>query len=313
MKFVSRRDWGARPLVSPASRNITPAQGGVSIHWEGSKLGEYAHDVCDDRVRGIQRFHIDRRGWADVAYTALVCRHGFVYEGRWIGRRTAANGTNTGNDGWYAVCAIMGQGDKATPEMKSGIKAAVEHLWAKGARRRVNGHRDHLATDCPGNELYTWLRAGMPVGGEPEPPAVEQPLKRMCVLGSREGERQTVAAGAAESVRFAVEFVDPDDLHEAEGASVVPRAAGEYVLWARATLDGLRRGDRVRLRFSRHAADRGFVSEIHGEDRLGHGRALDTSLHTIDRLVPADRLHFQIVNPNDYPVTVVSSEFRLAR
>lgn len=190
LEIVTRAEWHASPRVSPASRNIHPEKGGVAIHWGGDRLGTVAHAECVNIVRSYQRFHIRSRGWADIAYTYLVCQHGKVFEGRGPGRRTAANGTTRANDAWYAVCALMGKGDKATPELLAALRGAVEHLWDMGARSRVSGHRDHWATDCPGPELYGWLSDGMRLDGQavavPEPDRGRPPFPgRLLKLGVR--------------------------------------------------------------------------------------------------------------------------------
>ena len=160
MKLVSRAAWGARSRST--STNITPGNGGVSIHCVGASHINDSHGNCAGRVRGIQNFHINGNGWADIAYSLLVCSHGYVYVGRGINRRTAANGTNSGNQSWYAVCALIGGSQQPTAAMDQGIKDAVAYLRRSGgAASRVNGHRDHLATSCPGNPLYAKVRAGV--------------------------------------------------------------------------------------------------------------------------------------------------------
>ena len=102
MRLVPRLAWRARP--PRARRRIPGPVEGVAIHWEGPPLGSFPHSLCAGKVRAIQRFHMDARGWDDIAYSAVVCPHGHVFEGRWIGIRTAANGTSYGNNRYYAVC-----------------------------------------------------------------------------------------------------------------------------------------------------------------------------------------------------------------
>ena len=160
MKLVSRAAWGARSRST--STNITPSRGGVTIHYVGASHINDSHASCAGRVRGIQNHHINGNGWADIAYSLLVCAHGYVYVGRGINRRTAANGTNAGNQNWYAVCALIGGSQKPTDEMVQGIKDAIAYLRRSGgAGSRINGHRDHLATSCPGNPLYQMVRSGV--------------------------------------------------------------------------------------------------------------------------------------------------------
>lgn len=159
MKLVSRAAWGARSRST--STNITPGNGGVTIHYVGASHINDSHSACAGRVKGIQNHHIDGNGWADIAYSLLVCQHGYVFVGRGLNRRTAANGTNSGNQNWYAVCALIGGSQQPSADMVQGIKDAVSYLRRSGgAASGVNGHRDHLSTSCPGNPLYAMVRNG---------------------------------------------------------------------------------------------------------------------------------------------------------
>jgi hypothetical protein len=175
MRFVSRSSWGARH--GRGSTSITPSRGGVTVHYVGAgKLTGQAHSKCAARVRSIESQHVVGNGWAGIAYTALVCEHGHVYEGRGLGRRTAANGTTSGNQNWYAVCALIGASDSPGDTLKGAIRDAIE--WCRksgGAASRVNGHRDHLSTSCPGDRLYAWVRQGAPRPGGSSPPAPSRP------------------------------------------------------------------------------------------------------------------------------------------
>lgn len=124
-------------------------------------MGQFPHGDCAGKVRTIERFHAVTRGWSGIAYSAVVCPHGYVFEGRGTGVRSAANGTSAigGNDHWYAVCYLSGQMDPFTDAAKAGVIDAVRWLRAKGgAGPAVNGHRDHHPTECPGSTIYRWLQ-----------------------------------------------------------------------------------------------------------------------------------------------------------
>jgi hypothetical protein len=138
-------------------------------------MGSFGHDQCPGKVRGIQAFHMDKNNWADVAYNALVCPHGHVFEGRGRGIRSAANGTDPANSSFAAVCYLGGQGDPFTPEAASGVNDAAEWLGVAGGS--WTGHRDHFATVCPGDEIYNWVRSGHPrgSGAPPAPRPVPEP------------------------------------------------------------------------------------------------------------------------------------------
>jgi hypothetical protein len=123
-------------------------------------MGPFAHSKCADKVRVIQRFHIVTRGWADIAYNAVVCPHGSVFEGRGLHTTSAANGDTVPNDTHYAVCYLGGENDPFTDAGKQGFHDAVQWLRTEGdAGPEVNGHRDHKSTACPGDAIYAWLRS----------------------------------------------------------------------------------------------------------------------------------------------------------
>lgn len=171
-KFVSRSAWGARPRGATPTTHPIGATRGVTLHWEGPHMGSFPHSECDNKVRAIEAFHRDTRDWADIAYNALVCPHGYVYEGRGVWTKSAANGNTEDNDDWYAVCYLGGEGDPFTSAAKVGFIEAVQWLRSEGgAGSRVNGHRDHKSTECPGDAIYRWLQtANFTADPTPPPP-----------------------------------------------------------------------------------------------------------------------------------------------
>ena len=165
MKFVSRSEWGAR---APKQRVLGNLSKPSTVHWNGPKMPEVSHDRCASVVRGTQNFHMDGRGWSDIAYNFLVCVHGYVFEGRGLNVWNGANGTNTGNQTSHAVMVLVGQGNALTSAAKQAVKDAVAHVDAKTAApgAPVIGHRDHKSTECPGDELHAWVHAGLPMAVE---------------------------------------------------------------------------------------------------------------------------------------------------
>ncbi len=172
--LVTREEWGARPARSVTRRDLTM----LTAHYGGpSPWGASAdrstpeafaattdHARCASIVRAYQAFHLDSRGWSDIAYSSLVCPHGWRFEGRGRDVRTAAQGTTAGNDTSHATCYIAGDGDPLTDEAKAAF--ADESRRLDGLRR---GHRDWKATACPGDPLYTWVHGGQAVPGAPPP------------------------------------------------------------------------------------------------------------------------------------------------
>lgn len=184
MKFVTRAGWGAKPPRYKL-RHVESTQG-VKVHYEGTAVPVLLalpgnHSLCDDRVRAIQASHLanTKEDYSDIAYNAMVCPHGYVFEGRGAHFETGANGNQTLNYAHYSVCGMVGDSGlvKPTDEMLHGIRDAIEWLRSSGgAGNEIKGHRDGYATDCPGEPLYAWVKKGAPrpstgATTPPKPPA----------------------------------------------------------------------------------------------------------------------------------------------
>ena len=159
MTFITRAQWGARRPNSTGNA-IGAHPLGVAVHYSEGNLGSSPDSLCDDKVRGIQNYHMNTKGWADIAYSFLVCPHGNIFEGRGTGRGSAANGTTAANLDYYAVCALGGPKDTPSVLMLAGIGDAISLCRKAGAGSRVVGHRDLFATACPGTALYAYVRSG---------------------------------------------------------------------------------------------------------------------------------------------------------
>lgn len=170
MQLITRDQWGAR-ATRGSSNLIAPHPLGVAVHYSETNVGAAAHDTCAALVREIQDFHMDSRGWADIAYNFLVCQHGFVFEGRGTTRGSAANGTTHANYDYFAVCGLIGTTDTPAPELLAAIGDGIGLCRTAGAGDQVVGHRDLYATACPGAALYALVLAGHWNGTPPQAPA----------------------------------------------------------------------------------------------------------------------------------------------
>ena len=92
MAFYTRAQWGA--AAPRGTGNALGDPTGVTVHWEGPKIGSRPASQCAALVRSIQAFHQNGRGWSDIAYNLVVCEHGDVFEGRGASRGNAANGAD---------------------------------------------------------------------------------------------------------------------------------------------------------------------------------------------------------------------------
>ncbi|GAB3213333.1 hypothetical protein GCM10027294_43900 [Marinactinospora endophytica] len=154
VNIVSRAEWGAR---APRSRQ--------TVSWSARTefVVHYSAGPPSQTPRQIQAFHMDSNGWSDVGYNFLVDTDGKIYEGRgWLVVGAHATGHNTSGIG---ACFIGGNGD-ATPAAREAIRALYDEANRKAGRTlKIRGHRDVGSTDCPGGDLYAWVRDGMPANG----------------------------------------------------------------------------------------------------------------------------------------------------
>ncbi|MFD7311054.1 peptidoglycan-binding protein [Promicromonospora sp. NPDC059942] len=163
MKFVSRAEWGARQGDVDAAE---PGFGwkGVVVHHVGQDAPSIGHSGCAAYMRSIQNEHINSGAYGDIAYNLAVCLHGYVFEGRGLGKVSGANGTETpgANYDYFAVLGFLGLegASQPTAAMIEGFKDAIAYCRRSGnAGLRILGHRDVRSTQCPGN-LYPLVENG---------------------------------------------------------------------------------------------------------------------------------------------------------
>jgi len=160
----SRESWGARGTRC-SSRNTDKNR--VAIHHTVSQPGG---DPAS-RLRGIQSYHMDSRGWCDVGYHFLVSVDGRIWEGRPIDLLGAhVGGHNTGNIGISFIgcfhssgCGAI-DGPRHPPDVMienvAGFVAGLSEIYGFGITpSSVKGHRDHSgqSTSCPGDHLHARL------------------------------------------------------------------------------------------------------------------------------------------------------------
>lgn len=158
--IVSREEWGAR-ATRCTSRDSSRTRFAIHHTVTGSANPE-------TQVRGIQRFHMDTRGWCDVGYHFLIGSDGRIFEARPLHLLGAhvANG-NTGNVGISFVgcfhtsgCSGLGSATPSNAAIESAgrLLGTLSRLYGITLdRTHVRGHREHAgaSTSCPGNNLFS--------------------------------------------------------------------------------------------------------------------------------------------------------------
>jgi hypothetical protein len=210
-----RSSWGAR--TSRCSSSLGKVYRMALHHTESPTVDSLSPEA---RLRQIQSYHMDVKGWCDIGYHYLVSRDGRIWQGRPVEKLGShAGGANTGNVG----ISVMGKHD-TTPVTDVQV-AAIARLVRNVAERSglaitrsvVKGHREYKSTSCPGDRLLGQLdeileiaRSGESVGN-PEEPVEEPPpstpntvtVRGVLYAGSDPSQRisgATVRIGAASVV-----------------------------------------------------------------------------------------------------------------
>lgn len=155
--WVSRSQWGARPPKS--TRPLTGFTSGWFIHW----LGEPAAAGLGDEtvLRNTQRYHMDSKAWADIAYSFAVGRQhpDRAYELRGWG--VAGGHTEGHNSQSMAIVFLLGTGERPTDEMLATARAIIAEGITRGyPSDLVRPHNAVRSTACPGPDLTAWVNAG---------------------------------------------------------------------------------------------------------------------------------------------------------
>ena len=155
-EVITRAQWGAEPLKD----NHDPMERvrRITLHHTAT-LPKMEARTDRDLVKGVQNFHRNTRGWADIGYHWLIGRDGNVYEGRalTIQGAHAGGGNNVENLG----ISVVGNFTEELPKegQLATVRLFLEEQMAKYdvAAGEVYGHRDFKPTECPGGALYAWL------------------------------------------------------------------------------------------------------------------------------------------------------------
>lgn len=173
--MVKRKEWGARPPKKIVHMN-TPVTVLFIHHTDMQSC--HTLEECNTEMRIIQNFHMDVRGWNDIAYNYLIGEDGRVYEGR--GWNEVGSHTLGWNDVSIAF-SVMGNYTAHIPNTAAiaaifGLMDCAMTLNKLTSDFKMFGHRDVRPTSCPGEAFYQLIRTwkhydhGKPVKPTPTPP-----------------------------------------------------------------------------------------------------------------------------------------------
>lgn len=167
-QIVTRGQWGAR-AANTAVLPIRPAPFFVVHHTAGAACA--TQDACAQQMRNIQNQHMNTNGWADIGYNFAVGGDGRVYEGRGWGRQGAHSPPYNNQS---AGVAFLGTFTSALPTVaaRNAAQALITCGVNQGHLRAaywVIGHRQGVATACPGNALFDNIRTWPRFNANPSP------------------------------------------------------------------------------------------------------------------------------------------------
>ncbi|XP_055701349.1 peptidoglycan-recognition protein SA-like isoform X2 [Phlebotomus papatasi] len=158
LRLVSRSEWIAQPPNDELVDLILPAHRVVIAHTATEDCDTQAS--CVYRVRFIQTFHMESRGWDDIGYNFLVGGDGSAYEGRgWDKVGAHTKGFNVDS-----ICiAFIGTFTKNTPPERQLLAAQKVIQWGVDLGKlskdyRLFGHRQLIPTESPGAALYAIIK-----------------------------------------------------------------------------------------------------------------------------------------------------------
>lgn len=162
-----RSEWGARaPRCTPSN----PTKTRISIHH--TVTPRTSNGSYTARIRQIQSYHIDSRGWCDIGYHVMVTADGNLWEATPENRLgTHVGNHNTNNLGVSLVgcfhtsgCANMGGTTPPNAMINATsniVRTAANRFGISISSSTVMGHRDNpgQSTSCPGQNVHSKLGA----------------------------------------------------------------------------------------------------------------------------------------------------------
>jgi hypothetical protein len=189
---VSRAGWGADPAYMTWAPQFYATKKLV-VHHTDTSDGYTDTAGAEAQIRSIYYYHSVTQGWGDIGYNFLIDKFGTIYEGRYSRDYAGANPTGdnaagqgvTGahTSGWNSgTVGVALLGTLTTHDATPAARDALERLLAWEASRNgidpqatqtfvnpvsgatittpnIAGHRDYVATACPGDAFYPTLPA----------------------------------------------------------------------------------------------------------------------------------------------------------
>ncbi|MFD3399452.1 peptidoglycan recognition family protein [Kribbella sp. NPDC058693] len=187
VNYLPRSAWNARPPKAGGPGNLTVSRvEGAVIHWPGTGSTKVIHTqaAVASALRGWQDYHMDSRGWSDIAYQVAVDQSGRAWTLRGLRTQSGANGDNDVNERYGAILLVLVTGEQPSAAMKATTRAVIadfRRLYPRGTAIRPHSAVRPEPTDCPGDPARAAIARGEFTPGHSEDddmtPAQMQELK----------------------------------------------------------------------------------------------------------------------------------------
>ena len=156
-RFISRLEWGAKPLTAYSSKMPASYRTGVVIHHSVTSEGGSLKAV-KSILRQIDAQH-RAQGYGGIGYNIAVDYAGRVYRARGVNILGAHVVNNNGRN--YGIVYIGDGRKRITKEATESITNVVSWLEDhSGHKLKVYGHQDLWATACPGPKIQKLVDNG---------------------------------------------------------------------------------------------------------------------------------------------------------
>ena len=161
--IIPRSTWSPAPWSTAAGCEDGPRTASrlnAAVLHHTVSVNDYTEAQVAELIRGIQYFHINGRGWCDIAYNAVVDRFGRIWEGRAGGLDKAIIGGHaTGfNTGTFGVVALGQFHPGASPAAAAPSMAMLEAIarvvqWKLALHGTQAGGNVQLVSGANGNKF----------------------------------------------------------------------------------------------------------------------------------------------------------------
>lgn len=142
----------------------------IIVHCSATRPDWMRGKTGQQKVDTIRKWHVEERGWKEIAYAEVIDRNGKRYKGRDLNNNDdvfdeIGAHTKGRNKHSIGVCLLGGFGsnendkfeDHFTPEQEKSLLEFIEEVQARFGDVEISGHNEYARKACPGFQVKDWL------------------------------------------------------------------------------------------------------------------------------------------------------------